>query len=62
MTINILEQPANIKNEMESPYVTAETCKDWSAWTEQPGECSSGQGYWRLAGAYTVVLHIDPGL
>ncbi|KAK3676268.1 hypothetical protein LTR78_004018 [Recurvomyces mirabilis] len=35
MNINILERPADIKNEMELPYVMAETCRDWSSWTGQ---------------------------
>ncbi|KAK5688668.1 hypothetical protein LTS10_000646 [Elasticomyces elasticus] len=33
MNINILEQPAAIANEIELPYVMAQTCRDWAAWT-----------------------------
>lgn len=33
MNINILERPAQIQEEMELPYVMAQTCRDWSAYT-----------------------------
>ncbi|KAK5137833.1 hypothetical protein LTR08_006601 [Meristemomyces frigidus] len=33
MNINILEQTPSVIKEMEMPYVMAQTCRDWSAWT-----------------------------
>lgn len=30
---NILERPADIRNEMSIPSIMAQTCRDWSAFT-----------------------------
>ena len=38
MLFNILERPKDIQEEMELPYVMAQTCRDWSAWTGDHGE------------------------
>lgn len=34
MLINILEQPDKLREETQMPYVMAQTCRDWSAWSE----------------------------
>lgn len=33
MNINFLEQQPSVVNDMALPYVMAQTCRDWSAWT-----------------------------
>lgn len=33
MNINILEQTPSVQDEMQVPYVMAQTCRDWAAWT-----------------------------
>lgn len=33
MNINILEQSPSVRKEMQLPYIMAQTCRDWSAWT-----------------------------
>ncbi|TKA66579.1 hypothetical protein B0A49_06046 [Cryomyces minteri] len=33
MNINFLEQNPLVENEMQLPYIMAQTCRDWSAWT-----------------------------
>lgn len=35
MNILLLEQTPSVIAEMEMPYVMAQTCRDWSAWSSQ---------------------------
>ncbi|KAK4982538.1 hypothetical protein LTR50_007698 [Elasticomyces elasticus] len=33
MNINLLEQTPTVEQEMQLPYIMAQTCRDWAAWT-----------------------------
>lgn len=42
--VNLLERPQDVQNEMQIPSISAQTCRDWSAWTGDhiPDEIDSG--------------------